>query len=1478
MSSTLNDDWVHCQSANALANDVRTWTTSISRSRVSTIDGLGFSENVDAEAMTSLESLLRTVQQLKLKRFRVEELEESQLFAAGETFEVSKCHYEGSVVAIKRIRLEKESERQHFQRRLQSVLREVLIMCHPPLTHHPNILSLLGYGWSVEKQQLSPFLSVEFATGGSLRRYLKGCPQSIRNKLILMGDVAAGLMALHRCGIVHGDLKADNVVLFSSLDRPSMSLAKVSDFGHSILVSSTPEKRAQYFGTKLYNAPEVAAQKEQLIPIEQLHKCDIWAFGLCAWEILADGNVYFQRSWQNDLAYKRPPSYTASTSDASSKPREVSADERDQSAFGHFDLFHLKGISLQFLESMNIPGIGFEKGFLRPLLNGTLDVNPTKRISDLSRLPIIGFWNKAPGGHSLQAKLATYTLSGDIRYSIFNRDGGPYIIWEQQQQLLQSFEILAQQTDSQKDKGSAAFQTMLCYVNAFGTSMNLTKATQFLHKTEKSGHLVADILGSRLLDGFSGELFDSPRKYHECLAQGFRDMLSKQSSTMSVHIGETVTEFADYTSLRNAFINEGDLIGIDQDDIATVFLRRKASSERHNILEIAIQKGDIDLVNLLLPNLGMRLTEMKTRECLLVQAARNGHGFIVNRLLKEEITIYRDDSSSCLLHWLFCLEDTSLYEVQQQLQSASRRDDLEPALNHAITQKITIHPQWPFQVHGTPLATAIASGSIAAVEILLALKADPMAAAFAGVDSESTPLLTPIHLAISYQLPEIVQLLWYAAFGEQMDTASQMHRNHTLGRFPIACALSFRSNAERFAMHGNSYRQCLRKVIQLLSVEALAQPSPEGKNALTQAIDLEDIETVNLILERYPDIATRRITQPGTRNLFTYALNFAVQMGSLRETEESIQILESILKLDPAAINRPDSSSTKPIHAAAMGTSNHVFKFLLEHGCTCHDLDGRGQTPLFFCRNASMVNLLLQKGADINHRDQRGYTPTHAAVSQGTEEVLYTLIESGANLSFINNETGAPLHCAVQKKSLPMVERLLKAGVDVNARNTYGRTPLLIAMDTGRSDLVSLLFENGANPFIEDNIGSSPFHMALAWPNASVLNKFQLHSTLRALPWEKKVEALHFAAESGEPAVLKVYLHKAFGSGLSADNPVFFYHKDVAIALHKATSACRADLIDVMLAYGFQVDALDANGDTSLLIGCQIGREGPPINQYTRINICEMLLANGASICKKNGRGLTPLTIAQSYKDYPLMTLLLEHALRLGGLDQPKLRSRMLESIKDPEKDSQYCKESRALIDDEMIDPELIRQATTEEEWEFVMTSIRGRFINKEELRQVFPRRRWSYGVDSLDMLCFHSVRRDWEIVRYLYQVTTPGKYTVQRANQPGLRNLQLECSDWRISLNQTLWPKKMEKLFRTNEEGEPEQRTRSERFMQTSREYQTRKSDDEERKWGWSSDELSEDYPEFAFVDPNAFAFVSRPLQQGNQVDLLGGFEPIQY
>lgn len=238
----------------AQGHDTLSWTVSLSRTRVSTVDGLRFSKNLDTGMIENLGCLLTAVQSMKLKQFPADRIEEIRTVGVGETFSVCESKFDGDVIAVKRIRLHEDmvnANRTAFQRRLQAVLREIRIMHHPPLAHHPNIVSLLGYGWVFEEQRLLPFITVELAREGSLRNYLKETERSFKAKQIVAGDIAAGLMALHKCSIVHGDLKIDNVLVVPSLDRPSGAVAKVSDFGHSIIPSPESEATAHYFGTEL---------------------------------------------------------------------------------------------------------------------------------------------------------------------------------------------------------------------------------------------------------------------------------------------------------------------------------------------------------------------------------------------------------------------------------------------------------------------------------------------------------------------------------------------------------------------------------------------------------------------------------------------------------------------------------------------------------------------------------------------------------------------------------------------------------------------------------------------------------------------------------------------------------------------------------------------------------------------------------------------------------------------------------------------------------------------------------------------------------------------------------------------------------------------------------------------------------------------------------------------------------------------------
>ena len=83
----------------------------------------------------------------------------------------------------------------------------------------------------VEGSSLLPYIVVENGVRGDLRSSLHDRPQSsLKAKIIHCGDVASGMIAIHRCGIVHGDLKLNNFIIFESWDRSSGFMAKLCDF------------------------------------------------------------------------------------------------------------------------------------------------------------------------------------------------------------------------------------------------------------------------------------------------------------------------------------------------------------------------------------------------------------------------------------------------------------------------------------------------------------------------------------------------------------------------------------------------------------------------------------------------------------------------------------------------------------------------------------------------------------------------------------------------------------------------------------------------------------------------------------------------------------------------------------------------------------------------------------------------------------------------------------------------------------------------------------------------------------------------------------------------------------------------------------------------------------------------------------------------------------------------------------------------
>jgi TolB-like protein/tRNA A-37 threonylcarbamoyl transferase component Bud32/tetratricopeptide (TPR) repeat protein len=137
------------------------------------------------------------------------------------------------------------------------------------------------------------FYTMPYVEGHSLRQRLASGPLPIPEAINTLRDVARALAYAHERGIVHRDIKPDNVLL-------SGDAAVVTDFGIAKAISSartTQDARATLtsagaaIGTPAYMAPEQAAADP-----DTDHRADLYAFGCLAFELLTGNPPFHSRT------------------------------------------------------------------------------------------------------------------------------------------------------------------------------------------------------------------------------------------------------------------------------------------------------------------------------------------------------------------------------------------------------------------------------------------------------------------------------------------------------------------------------------------------------------------------------------------------------------------------------------------------------------------------------------------------------------------------------------------------------------------------------------------------------------------------------------------------------------------------------------------------------------------------------------------------------------------------------------------------------------------------------------------------------------------------------------------------------------------------------------------------------------------------------------------------------------------------------
>jgi serine/threonine protein kinase len=177
----------------------------------------------------------------------------------------------------------------------KEILFEIRALLHEPIRYHPNIIRLLGIQWGLSpiSESTYPVLIMEYASLGTFAT-LQASSESLSfaAKQKLCYDVGRGLSALHACGIVHGDMKHENVLIVPAkepLDGISYT-AKLADFGGAVMDMTPNEFRKMETWTWPFQAPEVTSN--QRLSKDGMVLTDVYAFGLLVWRAFEDGQGF----------------------------------------------------------------------------------------------------------------------------------------------------------------------------------------------------------------------------------------------------------------------------------------------------------------------------------------------------------------------------------------------------------------------------------------------------------------------------------------------------------------------------------------------------------------------------------------------------------------------------------------------------------------------------------------------------------------------------------------------------------------------------------------------------------------------------------------------------------------------------------------------------------------------------------------------------------------------------------------------------------------------------------------------------------------------------------------------------------------------------------------------------------------------------------------------------------------------------------